>query len=168
MHSVQSPWPCVSLLEEVKGDTPIAPLQAWRLARPHRVQQWWAPLSSRMWLVWLWLPWFWVAQPQAAPRSTFPLASCVHPDRSTTTVSHKSTTFMSCLDVASSLKKCRNYIKPVFFFPSTDTLFCSCCSNPGLCLFPGACLPCNRGFYQPLSGQQQCWPCQRGYYTKWV
>lgn len=46
-----------------------------------------------------------------------------------------------------------------------NTLLCSCCSNPGLCLFPGACLPCNRGFYQPLSGQQQCWPCDRGYYS---
>uniref|UniRef100_A0A3Q4BGA8 Tyrosine-protein kinase ephrin type A/B receptor-like domain-containing protein n=1 Tax=Mola mola TaxID=94237 RepID=A0A3Q4BGA8_MOLML len=46
-----------------------------------------------------------------------------------------------------------------------NTLLCLCCTDPGLCLFPGACLPCNRGFYQPLSGQQQCWPCDRGFYT---
>lgn len=46
------------------------------------------------------------------------------------------------------------------------TLMCSCCPNPGLCLFPGACLPCSKGFYQPLTGQQQCWPCNRGFYTK--
>lgn len=56
----------------------------------------------------------------------------------------------------------------IFSLLFTDTLFCSCCSNPGLCLFPGACLACNRGFYQPQSGQQQCWPCDRGYYSKWV
>lgn len=58
--------------------------------------------------------------------------------------------------------------KYIYLFSSPDTLLCSCCSDPGMCLFPGACLPCNRGFYQPLSGQQQCWPCNRGYYTKWV
>lgn len=45
---------------------------------------------------------------------------------------------------------------------------CSCCSVPGQCLFPGACLPCIKGFYQPLSGQQQCWPCNRGYYAKYT
>lgn len=45
---------------------------------------------------------------------------------------------------------------------------CSCCPVPGQCLFPGACLPCTKGFYQPLSGQQQCWPCNRGYYTKYT
>lgn len=45
---------------------------------------------------------------------------------------------------------------------------CSCCSASGQCLFPGACLPCNKGFYQPLSGQQQCWPCNRGYFAKYT
>lgn len=87
--------------------TQCPPLQAQHSARPHRVQQWWAPLLLRMWPVWLWLPWLWVAPPQAAPHSTFPLASSVHPDRSTTTVSHKSTTllFVSYLDLASHWKK---------------------------------------------------------------
>lgn len=46
-----------------------------------------------------------------------------------------------------------------------DTLLCSCCPNPGLCLFPGACLACSRGFFQPLSGQQQCLPCNQGFYA---
>uniref|UniRef100_A0A3P8UFN3 Si:dkey-21a6.5 n=1 Tax=Cynoglossus semilaevis TaxID=244447 RepID=A0A3P8UFN3_CYNSE len=46
-----------------------------------------------------------------------------------------------------------------------NTLLCACCSDPGLCLFPGACLACGRGFYQPLAGQQQCLPCNRGTYT---
>lgn len=45
---------------------------------------------------------------------------------------------------------------------------CLCCSASGQCLFPGACLPCNKGFYQPLSGQQHCWPCNRGYYAKYT
>uniref|UniRef100_A0A3Q3EBP4 Si:dkey-21a6.5 n=1 Tax=Hippocampus comes TaxID=109280 RepID=A0A3Q3EBP4_HIPCM len=46
-----------------------------------------------------------------------------------------------------------------------NTLLCACCSEPGSCLFPGACLPCTVGFYQPLAGQQQCLPCGRGFYT---
>ncbi|KAF3844863.1 hypothetical protein F7725_008026 [Dissostichus mawsoni] len=53
-------------------------------------------------------------------------------------------------------------------YPSPDTLLCACCADPGLCLFPGACLPCNRGFYQPLAGQQQCLPCNRGFYTNFT
>nr|XP_057946785.1 sushi, von Willebrand factor type A, EGF and pentraxin domain-containing protein 1 isoform X2 [Doryrhamphus excisus] len=48
------------------------------------------------------------------------------------------------------------------------TLLCSCCPQPGLCLFPGACLPCTIGFYQPLSGQQQCLPCRQGFYTNFT
>lgn len=59
----------------------------------------------------------------------------------------------------------KNKIKMVLY-PSPDTLLCLCCSDPGLCLFPGACLPCTKGFYQPLAGQQQCLPCSRGFYTK--
>uniref|UniRef100_A0A1A8BKK0 Tyrosine-protein kinase ephrin type A/B receptor-like domain-containing protein n=1 Tax=Nothobranchius kadleci TaxID=1051664 RepID=A0A1A8BKK0_NOTKA len=47
-----------------------------------------------------------------------------------------------------------------------NTLLCTCCSDPGLCIFPGACLPCKKGFYQSLSGQQECLPCSRGFYTK--
>eukprot|EP00064_Thunnus_orientalis_P015562 superscaffoldBa00002904_g15616 len=46
-----------------------------------------------------------------------------------------------------------------------NTLLCVCCPDPGLCLFPGACLPCNKGFYQSMAGQQQCLPCDRGFYT---
>ncbi|GLD62387.1 laminin subunit gamma-2-like protein [Lates japonicus] len=49
-----------------------------------------------------------------------------------------------------------------------NTLLCACCSDPGQCLFPGACLPCNRGFYQPLAGQQQCLPCNQGFYTNFT
>lgn len=49
-----------------------------------------------------------------------------------------------------------------------DTLMCSCCPAPGRCLFPGACLPCSKGFYQPLPGRLQCWPCNRGYYAKYT
>lgn len=49
-----------------------------------------------------------------------------------------------------------------------NTLLCACCPNPGLCLFPGACLPCTRGFYQPLAGQQQCLPCNQGFYTNFT
>ncbi|XP_029349809.1 multiple epidermal growth factor-like domains protein 9 [Echeneis naucrates] len=48
------------------------------------------------------------------------------------------------------------------------TLLCECCSDPGLCLFPGACLPCARGFYQPLAGQEQCLPCSQGSYTNFT
>lgn len=106
MNSVQSQWPCIRLLEEVKVESPTVLLQARRWARPHQVPLWWAPLSPRMWPLWLWLPWFWVAQPQAAPHSTFPLANRVRRDRSMTTVSHKSTIllFMPCLDVSISFK----------------------------------------------------------------
>ncbi|XP_034051126.1 multiple epidermal growth factor-like domains protein 9 [Thalassophryne amazonica] len=46
-----------------------------------------------------------------------------------------------------------------------NTLFCSCCPDLGLCLFPGACPPCSRGFFQPLVGQQQCLPCSPGFYS---
>uniref|UniRef100_A0A3Q3J1L3 TNFR-Cys domain-containing protein n=1 Tax=Monopterus albus TaxID=43700 RepID=A0A3Q3J1L3_MONAL len=46
-----------------------------------------------------------------------------------------------------------------------NTLLCTCCSDPGQCLSPEACLPCTRGFHQPLAGQQQCLPCSRGFYT---
>ncbi|CAN9502123.1 unnamed protein product [Ophioblennius macclurei] len=49
-----------------------------------------------------------------------------------------------------------------------NTLLCSCCSDPGLCVFPGACLPCGTGFYQPLAGQLQCLPCNRGFYTNFT
>ncbi|KAM7375853.1 hypothetical protein PAMP_005620 [Pampus punctatissimus] len=49
-----------------------------------------------------------------------------------------------------------------------NTLLCACCPDPGLCLFPGACLSCPRGFYQPQAGQQQCLPCNRGFYTKFL
>ncbi|XP_054651958.1 multiple epidermal growth factor-like domains protein 9 [Dunckerocampus dactyliophorus] len=48
------------------------------------------------------------------------------------------------------------------------TLLCACCAEHGLCLFPGACLPCTIGFYQPLSGQQQCLPCRQGFYTNFT
>lgn len=111
INSVQSLWPCVSLLEEVKVESPVVLLQARRWARPHQVPLWWAPLSPRMWPLWLWLPWFWVAQPQAAPHSTFPLASRVRLDRSMTTVSHKSTIllFMPCLDLSISFKMKEQY-----------------------------------------------------------
>ncbi|KAG7277317.1 hypothetical protein CRUP_005851 [Coryphaenoides rupestris] len=46
-----------------------------------------------------------------------------------------------------------------------ETQMCSCCPVPGFCLFPGACLLCARGFYQPLAGQQQCLPCGQGFYS---
>uniref|UniRef100_A0A3B3WL49 Tyrosine-protein kinase ephrin type A/B receptor-like domain-containing protein n=1 Tax=Poecilia mexicana TaxID=48701 RepID=A0A3B3WL49_9TELE len=46
-----------------------------------------------------------------------------------------------------------------------NTLLCTCCPDPGLCIFPGACLPCKTGFYQPLAGQQECLACSRGSYT---
>ncbi|KAM9709033.1 uncharacterized protein ACNS7B_001139 [Menidia menidia] len=49
-----------------------------------------------------------------------------------------------------------------------NTLLCTCCSEPGLCAFPGACLPCKKGFYQPLTGQQNCLPCGRGFYTNFT
>nr|XP_019940171.1 PREDICTED: multiple epidermal growth factor-like domains protein 11 isoform X1 [Paralichthys olivaceus] len=49
-----------------------------------------------------------------------------------------------------------------------NTLLCACCSDPGLCLFPGACLACARGFYQSLAGQQQCLPCSQGSYTNFT
>ncbi|KAJ8271638.1 hypothetical protein COCON_G00104970 [Conger conger] len=45
-----------------------------------------------------------------------------------------------------------------------ETLQCSCCPQSGLCL-PEACLPCERGFYQPLSGQLHCQPCRQGSYS---
>ncbi|XP_051941415.1 signal peptide, CUB and EGF-like domain-containing protein 1 [Hippocampus zosterae] len=48
------------------------------------------------------------------------------------------------------------------------TLLCACCSELGSCLFPGACLPCTVGFYQPLAGQQQCLPCGRGFYANFT
>ncbi|KAI1887395.1 hypothetical protein AGOR_G00189860 [Albula goreensis] len=46
-----------------------------------------------------------------------------------------------------------------------ETLLCSCCPEPGLCMIPGACLPCERGFYQPLTGQLRCLPCSLGSYS---
>ncbi|KAJ8388289.1 hypothetical protein AAFF_G00135500 [Aldrovandia affinis] len=46
-----------------------------------------------------------------------------------------------------------------------ETLLCSCCQEPGLCMFPGACLPCERGFYQSLTGQLHCLPCSQGSYN---
>ncbi|XP_076014587.1 uncharacterized protein LOC143007079 [Genypterus blacodes] len=46
-----------------------------------------------------------------------------------------------------------------------DILLCSCCAESGMCLFPGACMPCSKGFFQPLAGQQQCMPCSRGFYS---
>ncbi|XP_022077641.2 laminin subunit gamma-2 [Acanthochromis polyacanthus] len=49
-----------------------------------------------------------------------------------------------------------------------STLLCTCCSDPGLCLFPGACLPCAMGFYQPVAGEQKCLPCNRGFYTNFT
>ncbi|XP_030574860.1 laminin subunit gamma-1 [Archocentrus centrarchus] len=49
-----------------------------------------------------------------------------------------------------------------------NTLLCTCCLDLGRCVFPGACLPCTRGFYQPLAGQQQCLPCSRGFYTNFT
>ncbi|XP_067099689.1 multiple epidermal growth factor-like domains protein 6 [Osmerus mordax] len=49
-----------------------------------------------------------------------------------------------------------------------ETLLCTCCPEPGLCLFAGACLPCSRGFYQPMAAQQQCLPCSQGFYTNFT
>ncbi|XP_007576237.1 PREDICTED: sushi, von Willebrand factor type A, EGF and pentraxin domain-containing protein 1-like isoform X1 [Poecilia mexicana] len=49
-----------------------------------------------------------------------------------------------------------------------NTLLCTCCPDPGLCIFPGACLPCKTGFYQPLAGQQECLACSRGSYTNFT
>lgn len=48
------------------------------------------------------------------------------------------------------------------------TLLCSCCADPGQCVFPGACLPCDRGFFQPQAGQLQCLPCSQGFYTNFT
>ncbi|CAL8300345.1 unnamed protein product [Boreogadus saida] len=45
------------------------------------------------------------------------------------------------------------------------TLMCSCCPDLGSCLFPGACLLCARGFFQPLAGRQQCLPCGLGLFS---
>lgn len=49
-----------------------------------------------------------------------------------------------------------------------NTLLCVCCTEPGLCLFPGACLQCPIGSYQPLAGKQNCLPCARGFYTNFT
>ncbi|KAG7328268.1 hypothetical protein KOW79_008212 [Hemibagrus wyckioides] len=46
-----------------------------------------------------------------------------------------------------------------------ETLLCSCCLEPGLCIFPRGCRSCSLGFYQPLAGQQTCLPCIPGFYT---
>lgn len=142
--------------------------QAWHWVRPPQRPLRPAPLPPRVWPLWLGLPWSSAPQPRAALRSTLPLASPALLDRSSTTVS-------SAAASSRHLLHCHGNPSPpytsrgwgCFFFPA-DTLMCSCCSASGQCLFPGACLPCNKGFYQPLSGQQQCWPCNRGYYTKYT
>lgn len=46
-----------------------------------------------------------------------------------------------------------------------ETLLCSCCPESGLCLQPEACQACERGSYQPLSGQLHCLPCRQGSYS---
>lgn len=79
--------PCVSHLAGVRDESSGVFFQAWCWARPHSLPLWWAPLSRGMWPLWLWLPWFSAARPRAALGSTPLLASPVHRDRSTTTVS---------------------------------------------------------------------------------
>ncbi|XP_056152261.1 proprotein convertase subtilisin/kexin type 5 isoform X2 [Lampris incognitus] len=49
-----------------------------------------------------------------------------------------------------------------------STLLCSCCPDLGFCLFAEDCVPCPRGFFQPLAGQQQCLPCSRGFYINFA
>lgn len=120
-----------------------------------------------MWPLWLRLPWFSAARPRAAPRSTLPLVSPALLGRSTTTVS-PAPVFSRRFGRASASSGGAGKARVHGVRLSADTLMCSCCSALGQCLFPGACLPCNKGFYQPLSGQQQCWPCNRGYYTKYT
>ncbi|KAL0969059.1 hypothetical protein UPYG_G00222160 [Umbra pygmaea] len=51
------------------------------------------------------------------------------------------------------------------YHSDNGSLLCSCCPQPGKCLSTGDCLPCSRGFFQPLSGQQHCLPCSQGFYT---
>uniref|UniRef100_A0A3B3R0V7 Si:dkey-21a6.5 n=1 Tax=Paramormyrops kingsleyae TaxID=1676925 RepID=A0A3B3R0V7_9TELE len=46
-----------------------------------------------------------------------------------------------------------------------NTLQCSCCSDPGLCVTQGACLLCAKGQFQPLAGQTRCVPCARGSFS---
>lgn len=122
-----------------------------------------------MWPLWLWLPWFSAAQPRAAPHSTLPLVSPALQDPCTTTVSPAVPSPPSCIFGWRAAMSCwAGNAKVDGLYFSADTLMCSCCSVPGQCLFPGACLPCSKGFYQPLSGQQQCWPCNRGYYAKYT
>lgn len=122
-----------------------------------------------MWPLWPWLPWFSAAQPRAAPHSTLPLVSPALQDPCTTTVSPALPSPPSCIVGWRAAMCCwAGNAKVDGLSFSADTLMCSCCSVPGQCLFPGACLPCAKGFYQPLSGQQQCWPCNRGYYAKYT
>nr|XP_023690117.1 scavenger receptor class F member 1-like [Paramormyrops kingsleyae] len=50
-------------------------------------------------------------------------------------------------------------------YADNDTLQCSCCSDPGLCVTQGACLLCAKGQFQPLAGQTRCVPCARGSFS---
>lgn len=164
-------FPHHCLLAEMRPESSGVLSQAWPWVRPPRRPLWPVPLPSRVWPLWLRLPWSSAPQPRAARCSTLPLASPALLDRSSTTVSSVAASSRHLLLAGWAATATRAALrKPrlrVFLFPA-DTLMCSCCSASGQCLFPGACLPCNKGFYQPLSGQQQCWPCNRGYYTKYT
>ncbi|XP_060790199.1 laminin subunit alpha-5 isoform X2 [Neoarius graeffei] len=45
---------------------------------------------------------------------------------------------------------------------NNETLLCSCCPEPGLCISPRACLPCTPGFYTNSSSCAQCQMCPVG------
>ncbi|KAJ3613697.1 hypothetical protein NHX12_019943 [Muraenolepis orangiensis] len=79
----------------------------------------------------------------------------------TATPTGLSTTPPGCLAVNTST--CQLCVPGSYY--DNVTLMCSCCPDPGFCLFPGACLLCARGFFQPLPGQQQCLPCGQGFYS---
>ncbi|KAJ3612898.1 hypothetical protein NHX12_019155, partial [Muraenolepis orangiensis] len=79
----------------------------------------------------------------------------------TATPTGLSTTPPGCLAVNTST--CQLCVPGSYY--DNVTLMCSCCPDPGFCLFPGACLSCARGFFQPLPGQQQCLPCGQGFYS---
>lgn len=76
----------IFLFTEMKSSSVLV-FQAWCWARPRSLLLWWAPLSWRMWPLWLQLPWSSAARPRAALLSTLLLVSPVPQDPSTTTVS---------------------------------------------------------------------------------
>lgn len=159
--------PVLRLWAEMRPESSGVLSQALHWVRPAQLPLSPAPLPRQMWP--LWLPWFWV-QPRAAPPSTLPLVSPALQDPGLTTVSpaavpsHHLVLASLYAELSPQARKAKVYGVAL----SADTLMCSCCSASGECLFPGACLLCSQGFYQPLSGQQQCWPCNRGYYAKYT